>query len=98
MSEKKQGTFTLKLPKDREQTKFFNLQIKDIDEAAYTAASKFISAGKEVEAIKFLLGELYVGGDAAEIKEVLGNFVTIRSAAEPLISLLNPATGELKKN
>jgi len=95
-SEKKQGDFTLTLPKDRAQSGFFTIYLKEIDEPTYIAAAKLIAAGKEVETVKFMLQNLYVGGDP--IKDVLVNFFAVRAASEPCIEILNPATGELKKN
>jgi hypothetical protein len=95
-SEKVQGAFTLRLPKDREQKAFFEVQLRELDEPTYMAAAKLIGAGKEVETVKFILQNLWVGGDPWQ--DVLKNFIAVRSASEPVIEILNPATGELKKN
>lgn len=90
------GDFTLKLPKDRNRTSFYVIHLKDIDEPIYMAAAKLIAQQKEVEVIKFLIQNLWVGGDPW--KDVCDNFIAVRSASEPMLEILNPATGELKKN
>lgn len=95
-SEKKQGDFTLRLPKDRDQKDYFEIYLKELDEPTYMAAATLIAKGKEVETIKFLLKNLYVGGDS--ISDVLDNFIAVRAASEPILEILNPASGELKKN
>ena len=95
-SEKVQGDFTLRLPKDRSRAQFYTIQLRDIDEPTYIAAAKLIAQQKEVEVIKFLIQNLWVGGDPW--KDVVNNFIAVRSASEPMLEILNPATGELKKN
>ena len=95
-SEKVQGDFTLRLPKDRGQSAHFEVQLRDLDEPTYIAAAKLITAGKEVETVKFLLQNLWVGGDPWQ--DVVKNFIAVRAASEPMLEILNPVSGELKKN
>ena len=90
------GDFTLRLPKNRDQSEYFEIYLKELDEPTYMAAATLIAKGKEVETVKFLLKNLWVGGDP--IDEVTKNFISVRAASEPILEILNPASGELKKN
>ena len=90
------GDFTLRLPKNREQNAFFEIYLRELDEPTYMAAATLIGKGKEVETVKFLLKNLWVG--CTPIDEVLKNFISVRAASEPMLEILNPASGELKKN
>jgi len=90
------GDWTLRLPKDRGQKDFFEIYLKELDEPTYMAAATLIGKGKEVETVKFLLKNLWVGGDPVD--EVTKNFISVRAASEPMLEILNPASGELKKN
>lgn len=90
------GYWTLKVPKDRDKKEFFEIEMRDIDEPTYLAAMSILNAGKEFEAVRFLIRELRVGGDSAE--ELGQNFRAIHSANSALIEMMQPLEGELKKN
>jgi hypothetical protein len=94
--EKSKGFWTLKVPKDRNKKEFFKIQLRDIDEATYLAAMTMLNAKKEFESVRFIIKTLYVGGDSAE--ELCNNFISILSANQQLIELMEPMEGELKKN
>jgi len=96
MSEAKKGFWTLRVPKDRDQKEFFEMQLRDIDEPTFLYAIQLINAGKEFEAVRFLLKELRVSGDSVE--ELNKNFVAVRAANSALIEMITPLEGELKKN
>lgn len=88
--------FNLKLPKSRGSREYFDITIDDVDEPTFIMAQSMIKAGKDVEAVKFVLRELYAGGD--KIEEVLDCFHSVHCAMTAIIDLLNPAEVELKKN
>lgn len=96
MSEAKKGFWTLKVPKDRSEKEFFKIEMRDIDEPTYLYAMQLLNAGKEFEAVRFVIKELRVSGDSAE--EINSNFVAIRAANSALIDMMTPLSGELKKN
>ena len=91
------GDFTLTIPKGRDpELGFYVIQINDIDETIWNGAQKLIRQDKEVEAVKLLIRNLRVGGDNAE--DICGNFYAIRAATQPLLELIQPLDGTLKKN
>ena|SRR5687768_4664884 len=88
--------FTLTVSKGRNTDEKFVVGLKDIDEQTFLAAYKLIKNDKEIEATKFLIRQLRVSGDPAE--EVCANFHAVRAAQEPLMEMVRPLEGELKKN
>lgn len=91
-----EGTFTLRVPLDREQSKTAVFHITDMKEDVFMAASKLIDLGKDFEAVRMVIGSLQVGGDnVAVLKD---NFVAMQSASMLIKEILRPIPGELKKN
>lgn len=95
--EKKQGKFTLTLPKDGSGPEVWTIQLKDLPEDIYVAASRlFRKEGKELEGMKFLIRNLFAGGD--EINDVCKDWKAVYAAAEQIMSILPEGQGVLKKN
>ena len=96
-SEKKQGKFTLELPKDGSGPEMWTVELKDLDEELYITTSKIMRReGKELDAVKFLIRNLAVGGDNAE--EVCKDWRAVYAATEQVLALLPQGQGRLKKN
>jgi hypothetical protein len=96
-SEKKQGKFTLTLPKDGSGPEVWEIQLKDLPEDIYVAASRlFRKEGKELEGMKFLIRNLFAGGD--DINDVCKDWKAVYAAAEQIMSILPDGQGSLKKN
>jgi hypothetical protein len=95
--EKKQGKFTLELPKNGNGPEIWSIQLTDIQEDIYVAASRlFRKEGKELEGMKFLIRNLFAGGD--NINDVCKDWKAVYASAEQIMSLLPEAQGRLKKN
>jgi len=88
--------FTLTIPKKRDSEEVYKIQIKDIDEVIWNGAQKLIRQEKELEAVKLLIRNLWVSGDDAT--EICNNFYALRAATAPLLELIQPMDGTLKKN
>ena len=95
--EKKQGKFTLELPKNGTGPEFWTIQLKALPEDIYVAASRlFRKEGKELEGMKFIIRNLFCGGD--NINDVCKDWEAVYASAEQIMSLLPEAQGRLKKN
>ena len=92
----KQGNFTLELPKNGEGPAVWTVDLKDIQEDIYIAATRLFRKEKDMDAMRFLLRNLFVGGD--DINEVCKDWKAIYASAEQIMSLLPQAQGRLKKN
>jgi len=90
------GNYTLTIPKKRNSDEVYTIQIKDIDEVIWNGAQKLIRKEKELEAVKLLIKNLRVSGDDAT--EICNNFYALRAATAPLLELIQPMDGTLKKN
>lgn len=97
-SEKKQGKFTLELPKQGVvDGEVWTIQLKALPEDIYVAASRlFRKEGKELEGMKFIIRNLFCGGD--DINDVCKDWEAVYASAEQIMSLLPEAQGRLKKN
>ena len=96
-NEKKDGYFTLRIPRDRDQKKFFEIQLNDIDETTFIMVQKVLSAGKQSEAVRLMVKQLWVGGNCT-FDEFSANFLAVHSASNVLIEMITPMEGTLKKN
>ena len=95
--EKKQGKFTLELPKEGSGPEVWTVELKEIDEDLYIAVSKIMrKEGKELEAVKFLIRNLAVGGD--DVTQVCSDWQAVYAATEQILTLLPQGQGRLKKN
>jgi len=93
----KQGKFTLTLPKDGTGPEVWTVQLKDLPEDVYVAASRlFRREGKELEGMKFLVRNLFTGGD--NVNDVCKDWKAIYAAAEQIMSILPDGQATLKKN
>lgn len=91
------GAFTLELPKDGSGPENWTINLKDIPEDIYIAASSlFRKEGKELQGMRFILRNLFVGGD--DINTVCKDWKAVYASAEQIMSLLPQAQGRLKKN
>jgi hypothetical protein len=88
--------FTLRVKKSRNSDEFIEIGLRDIDEATFLAANSFMKKDKELEAVKYLIRQLRVSG--AKPEEICDNFHAVRAAVLPLMELIRPLEGELKKN
>ena len=91
-----QSDWTLEIPKGRNTDEKFVMGLKDIDEPIFLAANKLLKAEKELEMVKFLIRSLRVSGASAE--EVCANFHAVRAAMNPLMDIVRPLEGSIKKN
>ena len=92
----KGADFTLKVPLDRDKTKFAEFHISDMSEEVYLAAMSLIDANKPNDATRLFIKALQVGGDDVGI--LSKNTVALLSARKLMYSLMIPLDGELKKN
>jgi len=88
--------FTLTVSKERGSDEKLEIGLRDIDEQTFLAANKLIQNDKELEAVRFLIRQLRVSGCAAE--DICSNFFAIRSATAPLMEIIRPLEGSIKKN
>lgn len=88
--------FTLTIAKSRGTEEVYTVGLRDIDEQTFLAANKLIKADKELEAVRFLIRQLRVSGDKAE--DICGNFHAVRAATQPLMEIVRPLEGSIKKN
>jgi hypothetical protein len=96
-SEKKQGKFTLELPKKGNGPEVWSVELKELTEDLYIAVSQLMrKQGKELDAMRFLLRNLHVGGD--NVEDVCRDWEAVYASAEQIMSLLPQAQGRLKKN
>jgi len=95
-SEKKQGKFTLELPKNGDGPEVWTVELKALPEDIYIAASSLFRKEKDMEGMRFLLRNLAVGGD--DIEEVCKDWRAVYASAEQIMALLPQAQGRLKKN
>lgn len=95
--EKNEGFFTLSIPKDRDQKKFFEIQLNDIDETTFIMVQKVLEAGKQSEAVRLMVKQLWVGGNCT-FDEFSANFLAVHAASSVLIEMITPLAGTLKKN
>lgn len=87
----------MSLPKDGSGPDTWEIQLKDIEEDVYVMVSRVMrKEGKELEAMKLLLKNLYIGGDS--ISDVLKDWKAVYASAEEIMSILPSAQGALKKN
>jgi hypothetical protein len=94
---KAKDTFTLRVPKNRAKTEYFEIELRDLnDEQLYMMILSYINAGKSLDAVRMMVRELRVSGDSAE--EFGKNFRAVQSAEVYLAELITPLEGELKKN
>ena len=94
--EKKQGAYTLELPKNGDGPDVWTIHLKDIEEDIYIASSRLFRKEKDMDAMKFLIRNLHVGGDPVE--EVCRDWKAIFASAEQIMGMLPQAQGVLKKN
>ena len=91
------GNFILRVPKNRAKTEYFEMELKDLnDETLYLSILSIINAGKSLEAVKYMVRQLWVSGDGVD--DFVKNFRAVQSAETVLAELIEPLEGELKKN
>lgn len=88
--------FSLIVPAGRNTDKKIEMGLRELDEPTYLAAAKLIDNGKMLEAVKVIILNLRVSG--APAKELTDNFIALRAAVKPILELVEPLEGELKKN
>lgn len=88
--------FTLKVKKDRDSDEMIEIGLRDIDEQTFLAANAYMKKDRELDAVKFLIKNLRVSGAKAE--DITENFHAVRAAVTPLMELIRPLEGSLKKN
>ncbi len=93
----KGADYTLKIPLDREKSKFATYHIKDLDESVYLAARSLFDKDKDFDAVKLMIKSLMVQ-PSDDISLIDKNFVAQRSAVSIFAKLIAPVEGEIKKN
>lgn len=88
--------FTIVVSTARNSDDKMEIGLRDIDEPTFLAANRLVKADKELEAVKFIVRQLRVSGAPAE--DFCSNFHAIRAAVGPVMELIRPLEGELKKN
>lgn len=87
--------FQLTVRVDRKSDKKITVGLKELDEQTYLAATRLIDNGKILDAVRVIIANLCISGNAKEITE---NFHATRAALKPILELIEPLDGELKKN
>lgn len=72
----------------------FTTHLKEMDEKTFVFAQKMIRQGNELEAVKFILKELRVGGDDLTTK----HWRYINSVGGPILKMVQPFEADIKKN
>ncbi len=88
--------FTLTVSKGRNTDEKITMGLRDIDEATFLAANSYMKKDRELDAVKFLIKNLRISG--AKPEEITENFHALRASVTPLMDLIRPLEGELKKN
>jgi len=96
MSEKK-GEYSLRVPVDRTQKTFYEIELNDIDEPTFVMAKKLLESGKEFDAVRLMVKQLWVDGNCT-YDEFSTNFIAVQSAGLALAEMITPLDGTLKKN
>ena len=89
-------TYTIRVQKDFESDEYLEMTVRELDAPIYSAARALFSRDKDIEAAKFLIENLRIGGCEASV--ITGDFRRLQAAIYPLTQLLTPWDGELKKN
>lgn len=99
MSEVKKNTpdFYLTVKVNRRSDEMVTLGLRELDEATYIMAAKMIDNGKTLEAVRAIINNLCVEGDSKKVTSP-ENFQAARAAIRPILELIEPLDGELKKN
>jgi len=95
-SKEVQGDFTLELPKDGDGPEVWTIHLKSISEDIFIAAQRLFEKRKDVDAMRFLIRNLSVGGD--KVDDVCDDWKAIYASAEQIMELLPQARATLKKN
>jgi len=93
----KKGEYSLRVPKNRLQKEFFEIELNDIDEPTYVMAKKLLEGGKEFDAVRLMVKQLWVSGNC-DYDEFATNFIAVQSAGLALAEMITPLDGTLKKN
>ncbi len=93
----KGAAFTLRVPLDREKSKFATYHIKELDESVYMAGRSFFDKDKDFDAAKIMLKALLVQ-PSDDVSLLDDNFVACRSLVQMFSKLIFPVEGEIKKN
>lgn len=92
-----EGTaWTLKVPINRDKTRFATFYLKEIDEPVYLAVMSLIDKDKELDATRMMIKSLQVGGD--DVSVLSTNLIAALSARKMAREIITPLEGELKKN
>lgn len=87
--------WTIRVAKsDNKADGFYEVGLKEMDETTFKMAQKMIRNGDQLEAVKFILGELRVSGDDL----VMLGWRYVNSASAAILDLVKPYDAELKKN
>jgi hypothetical protein len=88
--------YTISIQKNRGSDERISIILKEIDEPTYVMVRGMLNKDKEMEAAKFLLKTLRIGGVSAD--EITNDFRRLQACIFPLLEFLTPLDGELKKN
>jgi hypothetical protein len=88
--------FELTVKVDRKSDETVTIGLRELDEPTYIAVSKLMDAGKIMDAVRMMIINLRVSGVPSET--ITKNFQATRAALKPLLELIEPLDGSLKKN
>ena len=88
--------FTITVPLDRSKKNIATFHIKEMTEEVFMAAKSMTDVGKDFDAVRLVIKELYLGGDATELLK--NNYVAISSASRQVMEFMKPIDVEIKKN
>jgi len=97
MTKEKKGDYLLRVPVNRAQKTFYEIELNDIDEPTYVMAKKLLESGKEFDALRLMVKNLWVSANCT-FEEFSGNFIAVQASGPALAEMITPLDGTLKKN
>lgn len=100
MAEEKEvpnGTvFTITVPLDRTKKNIATFHLKEMTEEVFMAAKSMTDLGKDFDAVRLVIKELFTGGDPTELLK--NNYIAISSASRQVMEFMKPIDVDIKKN
>lgn len=91
--------FTMKVPLDRDRSKFGTFYLREMEEATFLAAKSLLDNKKHFDAVRMILSALCLpGSDSVDLLKGPSGFIGLNSASVLVAELIEPLEGELKKN
>lgn len=88
--------FTIVVPLDRTKKNIATFYLKEMTEEVFMGAKSFTDMGKDFDAVRLIIKELFAGGDSTELLK--NNYVAISSASRQVMEFMRPIDVDVKKN